>query len=57
MSALIRLGRVLFAQIVVWSIAEYAGLNIPVINISVGAVINAAAKFVRDKYGWVWLPV
>jgi len=55
--ALIRLGRVLLGQIIAWAVAQFSGVNIPLVNISVGAVINAAAKYLRDKYGWTWLPV
>jgi len=47
-AALIRLVRVLIAQRV----------NIPYLNISAGAVLNALAKFLRDRYKWAeFLPV
>jgi hypothetical protein len=32
-------------------------VNVPIINISVGALINAIAKYLRDTYKWEWLPV
>lgn len=56
-SALIRLGRILLAQVITFVIANYAGVNIPVVNISVGAAINAVAKYLRDRFKWDWLPV
>jgi soluble lytic murein transglycosylase-like protein len=57
LAALIRLGRILLAQIISWTVLEFAGVNIPYINISVGAAISAIAKYLREKYGWDWLPV
>jgi hypothetical protein len=57
LASLMRLGRVLIAQAITFGIAELAGVNIPVVNISAGAVLNAIAKFLRDKYNWNWLPV
>jgi len=57
LASLLRLGRVLIAQAISWAILEFAGVNIPWINISVGAAISAIAKYLRDKYGWDWLPV
>ena len=56
-AALLRLARILVAQVIAFAIANLAGVNIPVLNISVGAAINAIAKFLRDKYKWEWLPV
>jgi len=56
-AALMRLGRVLIAQAISWAALEYSGVNIPWVNISVGAAISAVAKYLRDKYGWNWLPV
>jgi len=56
-SAILRLVRVLVAQLVTFGIAELAGVNIPMVNISAGAVLNSVAKFLRDKYKWEWLPV
>lgn len=55
--ALIRLGRILIAQAIPWLILELNGINIPVLNISLGAAISAAAKYLRDKYKWTWLPL
>ena len=56
-AALWRLARVLIAQAITFGIAELAGVNIPLVNISAGAVLNAVAKFLRDKFKWDWLPV
>jgi len=56
-AALLRLARVLIAQLVTFGIAELAGINIPMLNISAGAVLSAIAKYLRDRYGWNWLPV
>lgn len=56
-AALIRLVRVLIAQAVSWICLETAGINVPVINVSIGALINSIAKYLRDKYKWQWLPI
>jgi hypothetical protein len=56
-AALLRLIRVLVAQGITWAIAYYANINVPILNISAGAVISAIAKYLRDKYKWEWLPV
>jgi len=55
--SLLRLIRVLVAQGIGISITATAGINIPYLNIGVGAVISALAKFLRDKFKWEWLPV
>lgn len=57
MAGLIRLVRILVAQAISWAILEYAGINVPYINVSVGAGISALAKYLRDTYKWTWLPV
>jgi hypothetical protein len=54
-ASLFRLLRVLAAQAIAFLVAEFAGINIPILNISVGAGINAIAKYLRDKFGWDWL--
>ena len=56
-AALLRLARVLVAQLISFLVLEFAGVYVPVINISVGALISAVAKFLRDKYKWEWLPI
>ena len=60
-AALLRLARILVAQIITWAIATWGGISVPVINITIGAVINAVFKFLRDKFPtaiWLaWLPL
>jgi len=60
-SALLRLARVLVAQAISWSLLEWGGVGIPVINISIGAALNAIFKFIRNKFPksklLEWLPV
>ena len=60
-SALLRLARILVAQAISWSVLEWGGMGIPLINISVGAAINSVFKFIRDKYPTSkileWLPL
>lgn len=48
--ALYRLVRILVAQAISWGILEYGGVNIPQVNITVGAAISALFKFIRDKF-------
>jgi hypothetical protein len=55
-SALIRLGRILIGQVLAWVIAFLAPITAPW-AVLVGALINSGAKFVRDQYGWDWLPI
>ena len=55
--ALLRLGRVLIAQLIAWAIAEWGGMSIPYVPLTIGAIINSVAKYLREKYGWTWLPV
>jgi hypothetical protein len=56
-AALIRLARILAGQVVAFLITNLAGISIPVVNISIGALISAIAKYLRDTYNWTWLPV
>ena len=60
-AALLRLARILVAQVVSWLLLEWGGVNVPLINISVGAVVSAVFKFIRDKYPknviLTWLPL
>jgi len=56
-AALLRLVRVFIAQAITFGVAALAGINIPILNISAGALLNAVAKYLRDKYKWEWLPV
>ena len=57
--SILRLVRVLVAQGIGILITNLSGVNIPYLGISIGAVINALAKFLRDKFpSWgEWLPV
>jgi len=59
LAAFLRLFRVVVAQVIALAITNLAGVNIPYLNISLGAVINALAKFLRDKFpSWgEWLPI
>jgi hypothetical protein len=60
-AALLRLARILVAQAISWGLLEWGGINVPMVNISVGAVVNALFKFIRDKYPTSillsWLPL
>ena len=60
-SAIMRLLRVLVAQAISWSLLEWGGVNIPQVNITVGAAFNAIFKFIRDKFPkskiLEWLPL
>jgi len=56
-AAFLRIVRILVAQGISYVVLTYGGINIPILNISVGALINAIAKYLRDKYDWNWLPV
>ena len=60
-SALLRLARILVAQAISWGLLEWGGINIPQVNITVGAAINAIFKFIRDKFPTSkileWLPL
>lgn len=49
-NALMRLIRILVAQVISWSLLEWGGVNIPQINIPIGAAVNAIFKFIRDKF-------
>jgi len=60
-SALLRLARVLVAQAISWVIAEFGGMSLPWVPVTIGAGINAVMKFIRDKYPnnpiLTWLPL
>lgn len=60
-AALLRLARIIVAQIISWALLEWGGVNIPQVNITVGAALNAIFKFIRDKYPnskiLEWLPI
>jgi hypothetical protein len=58
-TALLRLLRILVAQIL--GILANLSFNIPYLGITIGAVINAIFKYIRDKYPksklLEWLPL
>ena len=60
-SAILRIVRVLVAQGISVLLLKYANVNVPIINITVGALINGVAKFIRDKFPkskiLEWLPI
>jgi hypothetical protein len=60
-STLMRLLRILVAQSISWSLLEWGGVNIPQVNITIGAAVNAIFKFIRDKFPksviLEWLPL
>ncbi len=58
-SALMRLARILVAQAISWALLEWGGVNVPMINVSVGALVNTIFKILRDKFPGVieWLPL
>jgi hypothetical protein len=60
-AALLRLARILVGQAISWGLLEWGGINVPIINITIGAAINSIFKFIRDKYpnSWIlsWLPI
>ena len=57
MPILLRFVRVLVAQVVSLLITSTINVEIPYVNISLGALINAIAKLLRDKFKWEWLPL
>ena len=60
-AAFMRLTRVLVAQAITWGLSEYGNFVVPVVNISAGAAVNAAFKYLRDAYPkstlLSWLPL
>jgi len=60
-AALLRLARVLVAQVISWLLLEWGGIVVPMLGITIGAVISAVFKFIRDKYPnskiLEWLPL
>lgn len=59
-TAFVRLFRILVAQVISWALLEWGGVNIPTVNITVGALVNFVFKFLRDKFPnakWIeWIP-
>lgn len=58
---LLRFARVLVGQLIGIGIDLWGGIQIPIIGMTIGALINAIFKFIRDKFPkatWlVWLPL
>lgn len=48
--AILRFVRILLGQVISWSLAYYGNVNIPILEISIGALINGLFKYIRDKY-------
>jgi hypothetical protein len=55
-AALIRLGRILIAQVITFVLTLLTPLTAPW-AVLLGALINSVAKFLRDQFGWDWLPI
>ncbi len=49
-AAIFRIVRVLLAQGITWGLAKWGNINLPIIEITVGALINGAFKYIREKY-------
>jgi hypothetical protein len=60
-AALLRIARVIVAQIIGVAIATYGGLTIPYLGVTIGALINGIFKFIRDRFPkseiLSWLPL
>ena len=60
-AALLRFARIIVAQAITWGLSEWGGVVIPVLNIGIGAFVNAIFKAIRDKYPKTpfleWLPL
>ena len=61
MATFLRIARILVAQAITWSLATWGGVSIPIINITVAALVNGLFKFLRDKFPTSkileWLPL
>lgn len=59
--AILRFARVLVGQAISFALLKWGGINVPIINITVGALISAVFKYLRDKYPknpiLEWLPI
>ena len=49
-AVLLRFARVMVGQALSFWVMEFGGVNIPMLNISIGAAISAAFKYLREKY-------
>ena len=55
-TALIRVGRVAIAAGLPYLLTWVAGHPNPKIAL-LGPIINGVGKYLRDQYGWNWLPI
>jgi hypothetical protein len=60
-STILRILRVLVAQVIGLVLTTWGGVTIPYFSVTVGAVINGIFKFIRDKFPksviLEWLPI
>ncbi len=58
---ILRFVRILVGQAISWALLTWGGITIPVLDITVGALISAVFKWLRDKYPknliLEWLPI
>lgn len=58
---LLRFARIMVAQGITLALAKWGGIEIPMVNITVGAAISALFKFLREKFPksaiLQWLPI
>jgi hypothetical protein len=61
MNIVLRFLRVLVGQLIGIAITTWGGINIPYLNITIGAVVSALFKFLREKFAdseiLLWLPL
>jgi len=61
MATILRIIRVLVAQVIGIALATWGGITIPYFGITVGAAVNGLFKLLRDKYPksvlLEWLPL
>ena len=50
MATFLRFARVIVGQAIGLALTIWGGWNIPYVNITLGAVVTALFKFLRDKY-------
>jgi len=60
-SAIMRVLRIMVAQGISYVLLTWGGISIPILGLSVGAVLNGIFKYIRDKYPkskiLEWLPI
>lgn len=59
--AILRFVRILVGQGISYALLKWGGITVPIIDITVGALISAIFKFLRDKFPknaiLEWLPI